>query len=71
MEVESRGAKTMVISMKSFSLDSDQIVIEDLNPLVAPLAVIIPCQLLAYYGAILNGNDVDKPRNLAKSVTVE
>lgn len=71
MEVESRGAKTMVISMKSFSLPTDQIVIEDLNPLVAPMAAIIPCQLLAYYGAIINGNDVDKPRNLAKSVTVE
>lgn len=71
MEVESRGANTMVISMKSFSLDTDQIVIEDLHPLVAPMAVIIPCQLLAYYGAILRGSDVDKPRNLAKSVTVE
>lgn len=71
MEVESRGAKTMVISLKSFSLDTDQIVIEDIHPLVAPMVVIIPCQLLAYYGAILQGNDVDKPRNLAKSVTVE
>ncbi len=70
-EVESRGAKTMTIAMKSFSLDTDQIVIEDVHPLVAPMVVIIPCQLLAYYGAILQGNDVDKPRNLAKSVTVE
>lgn len=71
MEVESRGAYTVVISMKSFSLPTDQIVIEDINPLVAPMVVIIPCQLLSYYGAILQGNDVDKPRNLAKSVTVE
>lgn len=71
MEVESRGAKTMVISMKSFSLPTDQIVIDDLHPLVAPMAVIIPCQLFAYYGAIQLGHDVDKPRNLAKSVTVE
>lgn len=71
MEVESRGAKTMVISMKSISLPSDQIVIDDVDPLVAPMVAIIPCQLLAYYGAIIQGNDVDKPRNLAKSVTVE
>ncbi len=71
MEVESRGAKTMVISMKSFSQPTDQIVIEDINPLIAPMVAIVPCQLLAYYGAIMKGNDVDKPRNLAKSVTVE
>ncbi len=70
-EVESRGAKTMVISMKSISLPSDQIVIEDVDPLLAPMVSIIPCQLLSYYGAIIQGNDVDKPRNLAKSVTVE
>lgn len=71
MEVESRGAKTMVISLKSFSLPTDQIVIDDIDPMVAPMVAIIPCQLLAYYGAIIQGNDVDKPRNLAKSVTVE
>lgn len=70
-EVESRGAKTVVISMKSFSRESDQIVINDVHPLVAPMVVIIPCQLLSYYGAIMLGNDVDMPRNLAKSVTVE
>ncbi len=70
-EVESRGAKTMVISMKSLSRPSDQIIIDDVDPMVAPMVAIIPCQLLAYYGAIIQGNDVDKPRNLAKSVTVE
>ena len=70
-EVESRGAKTMVISMKSISESTDQIVIEDIDPLLAPMVAIIPCQLLSYYGAIIQGNDVDKPRNLAKSVTVE
>ncbi len=70
-EVESRGANTMVISLKSLSQDTDQIVIDDVHPFVAPMVVIIPCQLFSYYGAILQGNDVDKPRNLAKSVTVE
>jgi len=41
------------------------------HPLLAPLATVIPLQLLAYYAAMARGNDVDKPRNLAKSVTVE
>lgn len=71
MEVESRGANTVVFSIKSCSRDTDQIIIDDLHPLVAPMVMIIPCQLLSYYGAILLGNDVDMPRNLAKSVTVE
>lgn len=41
------------------------------HPALAPLATVIPLQLLAYYSAVARGNDVDKPRNLAKSVTVE
>ncbi|QSO50510.1 glutamine--fructose-6-phosphate transaminase (isomerizing) [Alicyclobacillus curvatus] len=41
------------------------------SPLIAPIAAVIPLQLLAYYAAVVRGNDVDKPRNLAKSVTVE
>ncbi|MCL6454987.1 MAG: glutamine--fructose-6-phosphate transaminase (isomerizing) [Alicyclobacillus sp.] len=40
-------------------------------PVVAPIVTVIPLQLLAYYAAVVRGNDVDKPRNLAKSVTVE
>ncbi|MCL6632072.1 MAG: glutamine--fructose-6-phosphate transaminase (isomerizing) [Alicyclobacillus herbarius] len=42
-----------------------------LHPLLAPIVAVIPLQLLAYYAAVARGNDVDKPRNLAKSVTVE
>ncbi|QSO48033.1 glutamine--fructose-6-phosphate transaminase (isomerizing) [Alicyclobacillus mengziensis] len=41
------------------------------SPVVAPIVAVIPLQLLAYYAAVVRGNDVDKPRNLAKSVTVE
>jgi glucosamine--fructose-6-phosphate aminotransferase (isomerizing) len=41
------------------------------NPFVAPILCAVPVQLLAYHAALLRGNDVDKPRNLAKSVTVE
>ena len=41
------------------------------DPFVAPLLYAIPVQLLAYHAAVLKGTDVDQPRNLAKSVTVE
>jgi glucosamine--fructose-6-phosphate aminotransferase (isomerizing) len=40
-------------------------------PLLAPALSVVPLQLLAYYASLARGNDVDKPRNLAKSVTVE
>jgi len=41
------------------------------HPLIAPLVYAVPVQLLAYHVAVLKGTDVDQPRNLAKSVTVE
>ena len=43
----------------------------DVDPLIAPVVYTIPLQLLAYYVAVIKGTDVDQPRNLAKSVTVE
>jgi len=70
-EVKARGAATMVISMKKLSNETDDIVIDDVNELLSPLAAIIPAQYLAYYASLLKGCDIDKPRNLAKSVTVE
>ncbi|ONI41120.1 glutamine--fructose-6-phosphate transaminase (isomerizing), partial [Candidatus Epulonipiscium fishelsonii] len=70
-EVKSRGAKVIVISLKSISSAKDQIVIDDVNPILSPLVTIVPTQLLAYYAALGRGLDIDKPRNLAKSVTVE
>ncbi|WP_312811594.1 glutamine--fructose-6-phosphate transaminase (isomerizing) [Sedimentibacter sp.] len=70
-EVKARGAATMVISMRKISQETDQIIIDDANELLSPLATIIPAQYLAYYAALLKGCDIDKPRNLAKSVTVE
>lgn len=70
-EVKARGAKTMVISMRKISHETDEIIIDDVNELLSPLATIIPAQYLAYYAALLKGCDIDKPRNLAKSVTVE
>ncbi len=70
-EVKARGANTVIISLKSLSAEKDQIVIDDVHPLLTPLVTIIPTQLLAYYAALHRDLDIDKPRNLAKSVTVE
>ena len=47
------------------------VVIPKVHELISPLLAIVKCQLIAYYVARLNGCDIDKPRNLAKSVTVE
>lgn len=70
-EVKARGAAALIISMKKISQEKDQIIIDDVNELLSPLASIIPTQYLAYYAALLKSCDIDKPRNLAKSVTVE
>ena len=70
-EVESRGAKTLVIAAKGLETEQDQLVLPVVHPLLTPLATVIPTQLIAYYATLLRGLDVDKPRNLAKSVTVE
>lgn len=71
MEVHSRGASTMTIVSEHLSIASDDIVIPNVMETLAPLVAIVPTQLIAYYSALKLGNDVDKPRNLAKSVTVE
>lgn len=70
-EVLARGAKVLKIASRSVAQDGDQIVIPDVFPLLSPLLSVVPTQLLAYYTAIQRGFDPDKPRNLAKSVTVE
>jgi glucosamine--fructose-6-phosphate aminotransferase (isomerizing) len=70
-EVASRGANTLVIALESLSSDDDQVVITDVHPILAPLVTTVPTQLLAYYASLHRELDIDKPRNLAKSVTVE
>jgi glucosamine--fructose-6-phosphate aminotransferase (isomerizing) len=70
-EVTARGAHTLVIAMEGLEQQNDQIVIPEVHPLLTPLVSVVPTQLLAYYTSLHRGNDVDKPRNLAKSVTVE
>ena len=70
-EVESRGANVMVFAGKDFAKDSDDVVLPNVDYYLSPLVSAIPAQLLAYYASKNKGLDVDKPRNLAKSVTVE
>lgn len=70
-EVESRGAKVISIVGSEFAVDHDDIVLPATDYLVSPFLTVVPTQLLAYYASKNKGLDVDKPRNLAKSVTVE
>ncbi len=70
-EVKSRGGKVLGISLKSISSHKDRIVIDDVHEFLSPLVTIIPAHYLTYYAALERGCDIDKPRNLAKSVTVE
>ena len=74
-EVRTRGATVLAIiperlAKNSFSCD-EKFVIPDCDEIFAPILGVLPCQLFAYYMAVNKGCDVDKPRNLAKSVTVE
>ena len=72
-EVITRGAKTLVVSNQDIDKSMFDIVIDipETNRFVSPILSIIPLQLLAYHISKEKGLDVDKPRNLAKSVTVE
>lgn len=70
-EVVARGANPCVISMKGLEMESDRFVIPQIHELLTPLISVVPLQLIAYYAALHRDCDVDKPRNLAKSVTVE
>ena len=69
-EVKSRGAKVILVTNQNIEEDT-VIRIPLVNPILAPLLAVIPLQFIAYYIAKEKGLDVDKPRNLAKSVTVE
>jgi glucosamine--fructose-6-phosphate aminotransferase (isomerizing) len=71
METKSRGANTFVFSMENLSLPLDDFIIPNVHPFLSSLVMVIPAQLIAYYAALSRDYDVDKPRNLAKSVTVE
>lgn len=69
-EVASRGANTLIITLEKLARKGDY-AIPNVNEDLTPIASIVVTQLFAYYAAYTKGLDVDKPRNLAKSVTVE
>lgn len=72
-EVRARGGELYVLATEDFS-ESDGVHVarmRDAPGVLSPVVSTLPMQLLAYHAALLRGNDVDKPRNLAKSVTVE
>ena len=74
-EVKARGAYTIAIVKEgldeSLNHADETIYIPEIDNILAPVLTVVPTQLLAYYTSVIKGNDVDKPRNLAKSVTVE
>ena len=75
-EVRARGGKIVLISDARGLEEAGEgciatIEMPEVHPLIAPLVYAVPVQLLAYHTAVLKGTDVDQPRNLAKSVTVE
>jgi len=70
-EVTARGAYPCIIAMAGVDEDGDRLVIPHVHELLTPLVSVVPLQLISYYAALHRRCDVDKPRNLAKSVTVE
>ena len=74
-EVKARGAMVILVCEQSVEVEdgvADHIIrLPEAEQLLMPMVAAVPLQLIAYYTAVLKGNDVDKPRNLAKSVTVE
>ena len=70
-EVKARGAVVIAISEDEFAGADHLIRIPQVDPLLQPVLAVVPLQVIAYEMAIARGNDVDQPRNLAKSVTVE
>ncbi|MBQ8687084.1 MAG: glutamine--fructose-6-phosphate transaminase (isomerizing) [Ruminococcus sp.] len=74
-EVKSRGAKVILICRDSYEPETNtadlKFGLPEFDDLLMPMIAVVPLQLIAYYTSVHKGNDVDKPRNLAKSVTVE
>lgn len=74
-EVKARGAKVIMVCRDGYTPEKDvadyKFGLPDIDDIIMPMVAVVPLQLIAYYTSVLKGNDVDKPRNLAKSVTVE
>ncbi|HGD1401052.1 TPA: glutamine--fructose-6-phosphate transaminase (isomerizing) [Streptococcus agalactiae] len=70
-EVVSRGANALIIVEEGLEREGDDIIVNKVHPFLSAISMVIPTQLIAYYASLRRGLDVDKPRNLAKAVTVE
>ncbi|NQJ72724.1 glutamine--fructose-6-phosphate transaminase (isomerizing) [Streptococcus suis] len=70
-EVVARGANVLTIVDEAVAKKEDDITVTTVHPFLSAIAMVVPTQLIAYYATLQRGLDVDKPRNLAKSVTVE
>ncbi|NDO57448.1 glutamine--fructose-6-phosphate transaminase (isomerizing) [Lactobacillus reuteri] len=70
-ETQARGANAITIVSRHLAKEDDTFVLPNVDEVLTPLLSVIPAQLLAYYTSLGKGLDVDKPRNLAKSVTVQ
>lgn len=70
-EVVARGANVLTIVDEAVAKEEDDITVTTVHPFLSAIAMVVPTQLIAYYATLQRGLDVDKPRNLAKSVTVE
>ncbi|MHA1595120.1 MAG: glutamine--fructose-6-phosphate aminotransferase, partial [Candidatus Baldrarchaeia archaeon] len=74
-EMKARGAEIIVLTSKScddvIKNANTALILPEVHPILSPIPYIVPLQLLAYYTAVERGYDPDRPRNLAKSVTVQ
>lgn len=70
-EVAARGANVLTVVEEGLSKEEDDVVVNQVHPYLSSISMVIPTQLIAYYASLQRGLDVDKPRNLAKAVTVE
>ena len=70
-EVAVRGANVLTVVEEKLAKADDDIIVNQVHPFLSPISMVIPTQLIAYYASLQRGLDVDKPRNLAKAVTVE
>ncbi|HGI5150769.1 TPA: glutamine--fructose-6-phosphate transaminase (isomerizing) [Streptococcus agalactiae] len=70
-EVVSRGANALIIVEEGLEREGDDIIVNKVHPFLSAISMVIPTQLITYYASLQRGLDVDKPRNLAKAVTVE
>ena len=72
-QIRARGGPVICVGddEESLSVSDERIVVPGLSPWLSPIANVVPLQIFAYHVALARGCDIDKPRNLAKSVTVE